>query len=179
MRQLASFLLLALAANAGAAEIWRWTDANGVVQLSDQPMPGAERIVIGSPGTATSPASRPPNAFGPPLSPPPAPVPYTRCEMTAPVHDTVFNINDPVQPAIAIEPSLQPGHRIQVFLNGQPYTAWPEGATGYTLANIYRGSYSIAARVVDADGKMLCSGPSVTFHVRQPSLLSPLRRPQG
>jgi hypothetical protein len=45
MRQIATFLLFGVALTAGAAEIWRWKDANGVVHYSDNPVPGAKAAV--------------------------------------------------------------------------------------------------------------------------------------
>lgn len=42
------------AAPGWAAVIYKWTDADGVVHFSDQPTPGAERIV-----TQSGPVSRP------------------------------------------------------------------------------------------------------------------------
>jgi hypothetical protein len=43
--------------------------------------------------------------------------------------------------------------------------------------NLNRGSYTLAVRVLDASGRTVCASPIVNFHVRQPSLLAPGRRP--
>ena len=48
-------MLAALAAFAAqAAVIYKWTDADGVVHFSDQPVPGAEKIYTGASNTAES-----------------------------------------------------------------------------------------------------------------------------
>jgi hypothetical protein len=64
-----------------------------------------------------------------------------------------------------------------VFLSGTRYSDWPEAFASHTLGTMPRGSYTLAARILDASGTVLCNGPVSNFHVRQPSVLSPLRRP--
>ena len=44
-RRLWILLGLLTAVTAQTAVIYKWTDANGVVHYSDQPVPGAERII--------------------------------------------------------------------------------------------------------------------------------------
>ncbi len=179
MRRPTSFLLLGLvlAANAAETEIWRWRDAEGLVHYSDSPVPGAERV-----------QSRAPRSNNP--SPPPAPAPeqfsstpppaqpderYTRCVVLQPTNDQTFFAVNTVAATIAVEPALQGGDRIQVFLNGALYEDWPLNQSSATFANLYRGSYSVTVRVVDENGVVKCSGPASGFHVQQPSILSPQR----
>ena len=185
MRPLASFLLLGITLTAGATEIWRWKDADGVVHISDRPVPGAELVQITG-GVSTT--SRPPQAA--PAAPPipntaarsPAParpvtVAYTSCAVSSPVDDTVFQSVDTVAVSLQIEPALQGGHRIQVLLNNAPVADWPENQPSYTLTGLYRGSYTLSARIVDAGGRSYCNGAAVSFHVRQPTV-KPVLRPQ-
>jgi len=82
-----------------------------------------------------------------------------------------------VTATVALEPGLQDGQRLQVYLNGAVYPGWPSGVQTYTLQDLVRGSYTFSARVLDAKGTALCNGPTINFHIRQPSLLSPARRP--
>jgi hypothetical protein len=181
MRQLASFLLLGIAVAAGAADTWRWKDANGVVHYSDRPAPGAERVQVGSssgPGNAEAAAPQPATPAANPQQAQPVPtgVPYTSCVVVAPANDEVFNAVNSVSASLLLTPELQEGHRIQVLFDGQPYPAWPEGVLSYTIVDINRGTHSLSARLVDAEGRSLCTGPAITFHVRQPSVLSPARQ---
>jgi hypothetical protein len=176
MRRLASFLLLGVALTAGAADIWRWKDAEGVVHYSDTPVAGAERIVVAGsqPSSESSrPAPAPATITAPGKAPAAQTVRYTRCAITQPENDQVFFAINSVDASVAVEPYLQPGHRVQVLLNGSPYAKWPESATGATLTDLNRGSYTLAVRVVDANGRALCTGPVINFHVRQPSIYSP------
>lgn len=181
MRRVASFLLLGIALTAGAADIWRWKDANGVTHYSDSPVPGAERVnVPRAPRTdAAAPASSATNASPTPEQAAPQPaavVQYRRCAVTSPQNDAVFNNVDAVEASLAIEPALQAGHQVLVLLNGGAYTDWPEGAASHTLTGLFRGSYTLAVRVLDESDRALCSSAAINFHVRQPSVLSPARQ---
>jgi len=176
MRRVASFLLLGVALAASAADIWRWKDAEGVVHYSDTPVAGAERMVVTgsqsqSEDLAAVPAPAP--AATPPAAPAAPAVRYTRCTVTQPTNDQVFFAVNSVDAAVAVEPYLQPGHRVEVLLNGSAYAQWPATGLGATLTGLNRGSYTLAVRVVDANGRALCTGPVINFHVRQPSIYSP------
>jgi hypothetical protein len=175
MRQLAALLSMLIALSAGATEMWRWKDADGVTHFSDRPVPGAERIDVLS--KQKSSAELAPEAPKRPTPPPPAEVRFTRCAVTAPANDQVFNSVNPVDVAVSVEPGLQGDYRLQVLLNGIEDQDWPAGALSRTLVNLYRGSYTLSARVLDLNGRAVCTGPVINFHVRQPSILAPGRRP--
>lgn len=184
MRLVTSFLLWAVVMTAGAAEIWRWKDANGVVHYSDQPRPGAERISVSAPAPSSV-ATPAPSGDGQGESssdtgsrPQPAEA-YTSCSVTVPAHDENFQGVQSVGVSLSVQPALQPGHRIQLFVNGAAQPDWPATATDYTLPDVVRGSHTLSVRIVDARGRPLCSGPSITFHLRQPSVIRPARPPQS
>ena len=176
MRRLASFLLLGFALAAGATEVWRWKDANGVVLYSDTPVPGAERVGVNAAPKPAAPAVAPPSASAS-VRQADAPLSYTRCEVTRPANDMNFNAPDPVSASVTIEPMLQSGHQLQIYLNGSPYPQWTGTLTNYTFAGLYRGSYTLAVRVLDGNGNTLCAGPAINFYIKQPTLLSPARQP--
>jgi hypothetical protein len=176
MRKLAVILSMLTAVSALAAETWRWRDAEGVVHYSDRPVPGAERIDVNVSQRSSPEASAPPPATS---ARPPAAQPAVkyRCDILRPANDEVFNSVNSVTATVALEPGLQDGQRLQVYLNGAVYPQWPAGVQTYTLQELYRGSYTFSARVLDASGNALCTGPAINFHIRQPTLLSPARRP--
>jgi hypothetical protein len=182
MRLVATFLLCGVALTTGAAEIWRWKDANGVTHYSDQPRPGAELIMVDAPrpsGDSSPPPVPVPETDGTVTERPPPPFTYARCTVAEPVHDQTFHGVQPVSVRLTIEPALQPGHRIQLFVNGAARSDWPANAIEYTLPEVFRGSHTLSVRIVDEQGRPACSGPSSTFHLRQPSVLSPLRQGQS
>ena len=178
MRKLTALLSMCLALSASAAELWRWKDADGVMHYSDQPVQGAERIDVQmtQKSTGAIPASPPQVTEGSREGPEPESRKYTRCAISSPTDQEVFNTVTAVNASVDIEPGLQRGHRLQVFFNGSALADWPATQAAYTLMNLYRGSYTLSARVVDANGRALCTGSAITFHVRQPSVLAPARR---
>lgn len=183
MRKIACFLLLwSGSAALPAAETWRWVDSGGVVHYSDRPVPGAERVDLGSrvvqpSSPATAPAARP--APGPQSPPAATFIPYTRCELVKPTQDEVFVGVQDVPMAVALEPALQGDHRIQVQVNGRVMDSWPPTALSASMPEAFRGTYTVIVRVLDGQGRVLCSGPPRAFHVRQPSIYSPGRRAPG
>jgi hypothetical protein len=153
-------------------EVWIWTDANGVTNISDRPVAGARRTEI---ATFSSPA---PEAA-------PAPPPTGAREQTAPaVEYRLLEIWEPEQDAsffgadvavnvrMRVEPDLAPGHRIFLFLDGQRV----EGATDaleHTLTGVPRGAHSLTAVIWDAGSTELFRSQPRVFHVRQPTVNSP------
>jgi hypothetical protein len=153
-------------------EVWIWTDANGVTNISDRPVAGARRTEI---ATFSSPA---PEAA-------PAPPPTIAREQTAPaVEYRLLEIWEPEQDAsffgadvavnvrMRVEPDLAPGHRIFLFLDGQRV----EGATDaleHTLTGVPRGAHSLTAVIWDAGSTELFRSQPRVFHVRQATVNSP------
>lgn len=178
MRKLVAFLSMCVALSATAAELWRWKDADGVTHYSDRPVQGAERIDVQMTHLGSGTSS--PQPVAPQASPPPPPAvtKYTRCVVAVPTNDQVFDTPGAVSARVDIEPALHAGHQLQVLMNGSVLPEWPANQFAYTL-NLYRGSYTLNVRVVDGNGRLLCAGSAITFHVRQPSLLAPGRRPAG
>ncbi len=156
---------------AAAAVIYKWTDAQGVVHFSDQPAPGAEKIV-----TETSSA----NGIGGTTHfvPPPsrnAPVTGGRLKAVAidsPAKEQVFFNDDVVAVHLQVDPGLQSGQSVSWQLNGKRLDQ-PPGALSFSLPALPRGAYVIAATVTDPNTGESQSADSVTFYVRQPSELSP------
>jgi hypothetical protein len=109
-------LLAALAAQ--AAVVYRWVDADGVVHYSDQPVPGAQKIITAG-----------------------------------------KQLNGYAAPASSSTPNVQ-----------------PPTATQFVLPNPGRGTFAIAATIIDQTTGEAQTTPSVTFYVHEPSLLSPQHR---
>jgi hypothetical protein len=175
MRILTSILCLLLSGWATAAETYRWVDKDGVVHYSDQPNPGAERIELNA---APAPGSVAPGPQPRTSSTPLVPFTYTSCGIASPNADQVFLNVRTVSVSLNILPALQSGHRITVQMNGRPISDWPAASSGHLLRDVSRGSYTLQAGIQDANGRQICTSGALTFHVRQPSLLSP-GRPRG
>jgi hypothetical protein len=174
MQALFAFLALAL----GAADVYRWIDADGRANFSDRPQPGAERITI----TVSPPASGSASSNGLTVSPQapedetPAPVlSYESLIITSPAQEQVlWNIEGQLDVAASVQPALQPGHVLQFYLDGRMAPADP-GTSQTRFSEVFRGEHSLRAEVTDASGRTLVASPMSRFFVRQSAI--PNRRP--
>ena len=170
-------MLGCLAAFAGqAAVIYKWTDSDGVVHYSDQPVPGAEKIYTTSSSTsgAASAGRADADTDGTaPKKPGTGRMSYTRFAITSPIPDQTFFGDETVGVHLALEPALKEDQTITWHLNGKQLTDQPTDAASFALPRLDRGAYAIAATVTDQSTGESQSTPSVTFYLRQPSELSP------
>lgn len=176
MRYLTTCLLLLWATTSGAMNAWRWVDKDGVVHFSDQPMPGADKVQIKAapkPGSVVTPYRAARSASESEDGPRDANFQYTRCAVSGPSNDEVFQAGNAVTAAFQLLPGYRVGDRIEALLNGQRITTWPETATRSTLTGLARGSYTLSFKVIAPDEGTLCTAAPVEFHVQQPSLLTP------
>jgi hypothetical protein len=88
------------------------------------------------------------------------------------VHDNQGNLG--VQ--VAVSPNLAPGAGIALLLDGQPVAQ--EADATFLLSGIERGTHTLEAQVVDANGATLAASQPVTFHMWQASRLFPSRKPK-
>jgi hypothetical protein len=176
MRQIASILLCGIALSAGAAEVWRWKDANGVVHYSDNPVPGAVRVTVNVAANSGAPQEDTGETSSPPPPPRAQPFSYNRCEVDTPRQDETFQGVQSINISVQLDPGLQPEHRIQVTFDGAPLADWAPDALSYAIPEVYRGAHTLVARILDSGGRAICTGRPTTFHVQQPGLLSPNRQ---
>lgn len=170
MQALVMFLCFALPAAAlGGAEVYRWVDAEGQVHYSDRPSEGADRVVLdivppsSSPVVASSTPGRTPSKAGNETAPG-----YEALTIQAPGQDeTLWNIEGQLDVAVAPQPALQAGHRIQLLLDGQTAAELEPGATRTRLSDVYRGQHTLLARIQDEFGTTLKQSEPVTFYVQQ------------
>lgn len=150
--------------------VYRVIDAQGKVSYTDTPPKdgSAEPVILKE--ANTQPAMDVRKADAPAVE---SAVTYTRIEITSPVNDSTIppgQLNVVVQ--LQLEPALQPGHRVQFYLDDKPQG--PAAATtAITLGDLYRGSRSIHATVVDANGTRMAQSNSVVIHVKRHSVKSP------
>lgn len=173
MRRLPTVLLLALLPALAPAAVYKWTDANGTVHFSDTPREGAEEVHVAPPQTYT-PAQLPP--ITPQPEPPPAPVAYTRFELTAPANEATLRDNTgDITVTFALEPALKVGrgHKLIVLLDGQAQPA--AKANTVILKNVERGTHSLQGQIVDGRGEVLMASQSVTVYLFRQSVMAPNR----
>jgi len=166
---------MALSLAAASQEIYRWVDKDGIVHYSDQPgSSNAELINVIEPSTYEAPEGSSDSSSGGDNgggSSEPEVSPYTSISIVSPTPDELyFGADAVVNASVELGGMLQPDHSVVFFLNGNRQPA--EGMSAQ-FTGLARGSYFLRAAVLDQNGKAVIQSQQVSFHVRQPSTLSP------
>lgn len=148
----------------GAQKIYKFVLPDGRITYSDKPPeedPEAREVTL-SPLQTYSPPPTPPLQRS--AKPEKKGHEYQSLEVTSPSNDATLRDNGGnVQISIALSPGLQPGHSIDISMDGKSIGSG--NSTSVTLTNVDRGSHTVQAKVLDEDGKAVLSSNSVTFHL--------------
>lgn len=161
--------------------VWKWVDANGVTHYSDRPVPGAVRMElnVGRSTSGSSPAAVPaasaPSAPSVSSSADASPAaPYRNFEIWSPANgETIPNTGGAVTVNVRVDPNLQPGHQLHLYLDGKLVEGFAADATSFDLTEVPRGMHSAVAIITDVGGKRLQETSAVVFMVRQTSIAQP------
>jgi len=159
-----------LATGAVMAQAYRWVDADGIVHYSDRPREGAERIVL--PQDTRRPSQRPTprstvtrQSAAAATEGAPAAFKYESLEISTPVaEETLWNIETILNVSLSVEPALQTGHQIRVYLDGEPRMV---SGTSFQLEEVYRGVHNLQVEIVDETGKLMIRSRTNRFYVQQ------------
>lgn len=168
-------MLASLAAFAGqAAVVYKWTDPDGVVHYSDQPVPGAQKIYTATSTTApaTAGAAGAPDARGAGAPKAASALGYTQFSITSPTPDQTYYGDEVVGVHLTLEPDLKADQTITWHLNGKQLEQSPT-SIDFGLPRLDRGTYIIAATITDQSSGESRTSEGVTFYVRQPNALGP------
>ena len=95
---------------------------------------------------------------------------YRSIEIVQPEADGTVRSNDGIVPvSIALDPPLEEGHRIKLYIDGAAVRGEFDG-TAIDLAGIERGTHSLRAVVSGAGGKRLGDSPTVRFTLRKTTI---------
>ena len=151
---------------------YRWVDEDGVIHFSDVPVEGAEVVNI-SEYTRTTGASltraRPDNrsTSGDVETPAPA-FRYESISIDVPgAEETLWNIEAILNVTVNVIPSLQSGHQIRAYFDGESRMV---GSTNFTIEGVYRGVHNLQVEVVDSTGKLMIRSVTNRFYVQQNSV---------
>jgi hypothetical protein len=159
-------------------------DAQGQRHFSDRPVEGATQIELtggqsfsSAEARVSAPPASAPAALPRQSEPERAVTEYAVLAVASPAEqETVFNIEGSLQAQLVIYPPLQPGHQIDVILDGEPVALGARDVS-FTVPEVWRGEHTLQAVVSDAEGRELKQSLPVTFFVRQNSTQQ-LRPPQ-
>ncbi len=160
-------ILLMLFCFSANAEIYKWVDKNGNVHFSDSETDGAQPVELPKG-----------NIYTPPET---SEVPerveekkqisgYTNMAIVQPELNATIrsNIGD-VSVSIDLAPGLRPGDSITLYMDGKELLK-NKTETTFDLSGINRGSHTLRAAVIGADGAELISSKSTIFHLHKVSV---------
>ena len=168
---------VAIAADAATSRIYRTTDEHGNVVLTDIPPrdgESAEQVVLAAPNTFTAEEALPDaqtwivEEDGDVVE---ASFSYRTLSIASPQDDQAVRENAGNLTVVAnISPVLQPGHIMRLLMDGSVVQEGPQSS--FELANVDRGTHTIALEVVDQEGIVLKRSDSITFHMLRVSILT-------
>lgn len=148
-----------------AQTVYRSVDDQGNVTYSDQQSPGSKKVIVAPVQTYDSRAI-PQNSIVPSApKPPPAKPVYTEFVIVSPADDEAVRSNSgDLTIGVRLNPELREGDRISFAVDGKAHGE-PTRSTVQTLPAVDRGTHSLSAAVIDADGNRIATAPPVTFHL--------------
>jgi len=168
---------------AASAAVYKWVDGAGNVSYSDTPPPGGDAKVMDLPEYSRyKPRTLPesvrtgqPDATADSGA---ASVAYQRFAITKPNNDaTVHSAEGLVPVELAIEPPLDEDHFVTFMLDGVSIGDRMQ-TNSFTMRGVERGTHSLQALLVDADGKQLAGTAENQFTLRHDTLFMD-REPQN
>lgn len=168
-----SFIAIGVLLAASAfATTYKWVDQNGVTHYSDTPAPGAQVVDLQSAQTFT-PSTSTANSRSQTSTAAAGQQFQYKLDLWKPENDETFqNTGNTVTARLRIEPDLQPGHSIWLYLDGKRVDGLPGSGDSFSLNDVFRGTHTLVAVVTDQTGKQLISSQTVTFHMHQTSILT-------
>lgn len=168
--------LLALVTLPAAAQIYKYTDANGNTAYSNQAPQGvkAETVTLPPLNSIESPqAHTPPPVRQAPTTTPQQP-PYAVLELTGIPNTEALRANGgSFTVGVRLEPKLFGDDLLQLLLDGQPYGT-ASNVPLMQLVDIDRGEHSLAVQVLN-NGTVMQTSATQTFTVQRVSVNSPAR----
>ncbi len=152
------------AADSNSGSVFKSVDKYGNIIYSDKPL-GEKNQKLDLPPVNTQPATktklRPPNKASEQTAE------KYRISINSPRHDsTVPTGQQTVSVSAKLEPGLRPGHRLQFLFNGKAHGK-ASRRSNTQLNELYRGSHTLAVKVIDKQGKTLQQSAGITLHVKR------------
>ena len=168
MNKLVLTVVLMLMFFTSYAQIYKWTDSQGVIHFSDTPHEGAEKVKIpDGQSYSTPPQSQEVTVPNEDELVEKKHNKYTKLAIAQPLNEsTIRNNNGSFPVSIQVEPSLSPGDKIQLMLDGSPLGE-AQANLNFELTGINRGSHTITVQIVNANGGAIITSDPVTIYMQQ------------
>jgi hypothetical protein len=154
MRLFISLFLVLFAGCLLAETVYKTVDEDGNIIFTDKPSEEAEEIEIQKLETIENPN---PPRYTPPKQAEEKLPQYKSLTVTSPENGAgIRSNNGNVTISLSLEPALSRGHKIIILMDGKEVGS----GTSVSLQNVDRGTHSINAKVVDANGETLISTSS-------------------
>ena len=165
MRSFLIFVSLTLCFGVWAQDrVYKRVNPDGSVEYSDQPIEDAEVIKVPKGSTFTMPGTPTGTTKSAKKEPEEPKVIYESLEITQPENDKAIRSNEGKVTALARSvPALDSNHRFRWSMDGTPVQE--VNAPELRLNNVNRGTHTLQVQIVDADGKVVMSSETITFHL--------------
>lgn len=176
MKHLLTLLCCALPLVA-AAEIYRYVDEDGSVHYTDEPPPehkdAAETVDLEPLRTVESraPASPPTITRSTQQSAKAGGDLYSAVKIARPLNEqTIRDASNTLTVVVQSEPALRTtlGHRVRFFLDGAAVNSEPIASNTITMREVYRGTHTVGAEIVDGQGRVIGSAEPATVYMKPP-----------
>ena len=161
-----TILIIACCTCMAEAGIYKIVDPEGNITYTDTPPAEKSADQLELPPINQLPVSKPAMAAELPLETKVFPG-YSVVNLVRPVDDAlIYYDQQNIVIQLALTPELQLGHLVQFYLDGAAYGR-PVVATSYAVGNLERGSHTVSARVVTAQGEVVANSQSVRVNVQR------------
>jgi hypothetical protein len=152
---------------------YRIVHPDGTVEFTDDPTRGGEEIPLREAPTYKSPPVPSPSSEGASsASEQRQPRAYETVTILSPQSEqTIWFDGRGVSVSVQVTPPLAADHHVIIEMDGNEVASGR--GSSFSISGVFRGSHSLKATVVDAQGKRLLSSDPVTFHMKRHSIKTP------
>jgi hypothetical protein len=165
-------ILMLIASLNHAATVYQQTDDNNNTTYSDTPAKNAKVIEIPQENSISSIPktilTKPTSGTSTKISEEPAAEerkPYTSFKITDPYDNQTFQNQRQIPVQVTIEPELQKGDTVQLYLDGNPNGQAVEGSA-LQLKQVDRGTHTISAVIFDKNKTIVRSTNTITVYIQ-------------
>ena len=164
------FFVVAVTSVSGTAiaGIYKYLDENGNIAYSDKPVHGAQKLKIKlRPTPESDVAQQSAEALEDDDGNSKEVTSYESLELLTPNDDKVVSDRSgSVQVVLLPTPRLSSTHELVITVDGKDISRGRHA--NLNLSQVSRGTHTVSARILDANGTTMISSPTATFHVREP-----------